>query len=48
MKKIFDIRRYNDDEFLELENLIATVFLYTKDKSTGLIDRSSKGTRVIT
>ncbi|NLK23301.1 MAG: hypothetical protein GX309_04785 [Clostridiales bacterium] len=38
---LFDVRRYKDEELLELANLIATVFFIdkTKDKSTDLINR---------
>lgn len=38
---LFDVRRYKDEELLELANLIATVFFIdkTKDKSTELIYR---------
>ncbi len=38
---LFDIRRYRDDELLELANLIATVFFIdkTKDKSSEIIGR---------
>jgi hypothetical protein len=38
---LFDVRRYKDEELLELANLIATVFFIdkTKDKSTELINR---------
>jgi len=38
---LIDIRRYKDEELLELANLIATIFFIdkTKDKSTDLLNR---------
>lgn len=38
---LFDVRRYKDEELLQLANLIASVFFIdkTKDKSSELIDR---------